>query len=76
MRKNKKIIPYEIITPAVDGDVIAMTYILKHFENYLVHLSRRRLFDGKGNTYMYIDQEIKKRLEMKLTISVLKFKLT
>jgi len=73
VRKTKNIIPYDIIASATSGDVIAMNYIVKHFEGYLVQLSQRRLFDDKGNAQMCVDQEIKGRLEMKLMQSILKF---
>jgi len=69
---NNKI-PYATIISAIAGDVTAMNYILKHFEGYMLKLSQRTLFDVKGNSYMCVDPEIKRRLETKLMLSVLKF---
>lgn len=71
----KHVIPYEIIKLAVNGDTEAMNYILKYFDAYMTSLSRKTVFDARGNDYTYVDQDIKRRLEIKLVISVLKFKI-
>lgn len=75
MTKKQSIIPYEVITPAVGGDPVAMTYILDHFDGYLNRLASKTLFDGTGNTYTYVDQDVKRRLGVKLMVSVLKFEI-
>ena len=75
MRKKQSIIPYAVIIPAVSGDSVAMTYILDHFEGYINRLASKTLFDGAGNTYTYVDQDVKRRLEVKLMISILKFEI-
>jgi len=72
-----KIIPHVVIKSAVvDEDVIAMTYIMSHFDSYLNQLSRKTLYDMSGNAYLYTDPEIKQRLKTKLMLSILKFKLS
>jgi len=71
------IIPYIVIQSAVDNeDVIAMTHIMSHFDNYLNQLSRKTLYDTSGNAYIYMDPDIKQRLKMKLMLSILKFELS
>jgi len=75
MTKKQSIIPYAVITPAIDGDPVAMTYILNQFDGYINRLASKTLFDGAGNTYTYVDQDLKRRLEVKLMVSILKFEI-
>jgi len=75
MRKAQSIIPYAVIKPAVSGDTIAMTYVLDHFDSYMNSLASKTLYDGAGKTYTYVDQEVKRRLEVKLMVSNLKFEI-
>ena len=75
MNKTRKIIPFAIIESAVDGDTIAMEYVLGNFENYLSKMATKTRKDKFGNSYIEVDYQLKRRLEMKLVMSILKFKL-
>jgi len=75
MRGKESIVPYTIMAKAVKGDVDAMNYVLKHFEGYIITLSKQTLYDEFGNAYSHIDPEIRRQLETKLIVSVLKFEI-
>ena len=72
---KQNILPFPIVVLAVQGDVIAMNQILKHFEHYLNRLSQKTLFDELGNPYVYVEPEIKRALETKLIVAILSFEL-
>ena len=75
MKAKITIVPYAVMAQAVNGDVVAMDYILKHFEGYMISLCQKTLVDEMGNAYHHIDLELKRRLETKLIISILNFDL-
>lgn len=75
MKSKKEILPFPIIVLAVNGDVISMNQILKHFEQYMIKLSQKTLFDEFGNPYIHVEPEIKRSLETKLIMAVLNFEL-
>ena len=72
---KQNVLPFPIIVLAVQGDVIAMNQILKHFEHYMIKLSQKTLFDEFGNPYIHVEPEIKRTLETKLIMAVLNFEL-
>ncbi len=72
---KQNVLPFPIIVLAVQGDVVAMNQILKHFEHYMIKLSQKTLFDEFGNPYIHVEPEIKRTLETKLIMVVLNFKL-
>lgn len=72
---KQNVLPFPIIVLAVQGDVMAMNQILKHFEHYMIKLSQKTLFDEFGNPYIYVEPEIKRTLETKLIMAILNFEL-
>ncbi|MGX7198759.1 helix-turn-helix domain-containing protein [Enterococcus nangangensis] len=72
---KQNVLPFPIIVLAVQGDVIAMNQILKHFEHYMIKLSQKTLFDEFGNPYIHVESEIKRALETKLIMAILNFEL-
>lgn len=62
----EKLIPYEVIVAAKQGDVEAMTRILRHYDRRISYYSRCPLFDEYGNRYEMVDPEIKSRIQAKL----------
>lgn len=72
---KQNVLPFPIIVLAVQGDVMAMNQILKHFEHYMIKLSQKTLFDEFGNPYIHVESEIKRALETKLIMAVLNFEL-
>jgi hypothetical protein len=70
---ESKLIPYPVIVLAADGDVDAINAVLKHFEGYIAVLATRQLFDEYGYPHLYVDEELRRRLETKLITAILSF---
>lgn len=70
-----KMLPFPVIAAASQGDVDAINTVIKHYEGYIAVLSTRRFCDEHGNPHMYVDEEMRRRLETKLITRILKFKI-
>lgn len=53
-------ISYQAICAAKDGDETAIEEIVRHYERYISHFAKRRLYDEYGNPREAVDEEIKK----------------
>ena len=73
MPKNTERIKFPVIVAAVGGDLDAVTAVLKRYENYIIQLSTKKLYDGNGNAYTVVDEEMRRRLETKLITKILQF---
>uniref|UniRef100_UPI0032ED96AF helix-turn-helix domain-containing protein n=1 Tax=Phocaeicola dorei TaxID=357276 RepID=UPI0032ED96AF len=62
-----------VISAAANGDTTAMCAILKHYEGYIAKLCTRTLKDDAGNTYSYVDEEMRNRLQVRLITRTLAF---
>lgn len=79
MNKNRskprsRLLPYDTIRAASEGDPDAVNAVLRHYEGYIARLSTRRLFDENGNTYLFVDETMRRRLEIKLIAGILAFR--
>ena len=74
-RSENQLLPFETIEAATNGDVSAINSVLAHFEGYITTLATRTLYDENGCPCQYLDPELKRRLETKLIVRVLKFKI-
>lgn len=74
MKRQRELLPFDIIAAASNGDVEAINAVLKHYEGYIASLSIRRVYDDDGNSYTIVDEEIRRRLETKLITKILEFK--
>ena len=63
-------ISYDTIVAAKTGDSIAMTAILRHYAPYIAAHYRRRFYDEFNNSYEFVDEEIRQRIEAKLMIQI------
>lgn len=68
------LLPYSIIVPATQGDVLAMEAVLQHYSSYINTLSTQSYFDCYGNVEFYVDEIIRQRVKIKLITKVLTFK--
>ena len=73
-KKKKQALPISVIIAASNGDVNAMKQVLNHYDGYMKTLSKRVISDMHGNSYIYVDEDIHQRLQMKLLEAVLTFK--
>ena len=71
----RRMIAYPIIERAVSGDTEAIGLVLKHFESYIIKMSRRQFYDVYGNVYYGVDEEIRHMIENRLIQKILKFKI-
>ena len=74
-RGEDQLLPFETIEAATRGDITAINSVLAHFEGYIATLATRTLYDEHGCPCKYLDPELKRRLETKLIVSVLNFKI-
>ena len=72
MKKTLSDIPFSIIEKALNEDIEAIDYILAHYRNYIIRLSTRVARDENNNEYMYVDDDMRSRLESKLIYSIIK----
>lgn len=72
MKKTLSDIPFSIIEKAIIEDIEAIDYILAHYRNYIIRLSTRVARDENNNEYMYVDDDMRSRLESKLIYSIIK----
>ena len=77
-RRNTRssLIPYPVIAAAVRGDPEAVNQVLDHYSGYIAAMSVRKSYDKNGNVCFTVDEDIRRRLETKLTIAILTFDLT
>ena len=75
MQRNNDKSPFPVIAAAANGDVDAINSVLKTYEGYIACLSTRMLYDEYGNSYLVVDDEMRRRLETKLITKILKFKI-
>ena len=61
LQGGKGLLPYPVIVAAVSGSVDAMNTVLKHYEGYI------------GSPHPWVDEELRRRLETKLIITVMTF---
>lgn len=66
MAGQVKPIPVPVILAAVNGDEDALAAVQK----YIRALATRPLKDEYGNTYLYVDEDMRLRLETKLIHSI------
>ena len=71
--RGSTMLPYSTIANASVGNVDAINAVLKHYEKYILALSSRHLHDEYGNSFVFVDEEAKRRLETKLITKILTF---
>ena len=69
MAGQVKPIPVSVILAAVNGEG-ALAAVVAHYQNYIRALATRPLKDEYGNTYLYVDEDMRLRLETKLIYSI------
>ena len=72
MASNVKNLPLSVIIAAMDGDGQALGAVLTHYRRYIRSLATRVLKDEYGNEYLYVDEDMRMRLETKLICSIVR----
>lgn len=68
--KPIKLIDYDTIVSAANGDAEAMNQIMRHYAAYIQHFSKRSYYDEYGDCKEYIDNEIRQQIEVKLMMQI------
>lgn len=72
---HENLLPFPTIEAATRGDTEALCAILKHYDGYINTLCTRLFKDEAGNTYYYVDEEMKNRLQVRLIARTLAFEI-
>ena len=72
---QKGLLPYTVIAAAVRGDPNAVNTVIRHYSGYIAALSTRTSYDAHGCPHSQVDEDLRRRLETKLIISILGFDL-
>lgn len=72
--QNTSLLPFPVIRLAAEGNIDAISAVLKHYEGYIAALATKQLYDESGTLHMFVDEELKRRLETKLITRILAFK--
>ncbi|MCT1905251.1 helix-turn-helix domain-containing protein [Oceanobacillus sojae] len=67
------LLPYSVVFMANQGDMLAMEQVVNHYKGYIFTLAQRKIVDENGNPALVVDDEWKRRLELKLITAVMKF---
>ena len=70
------LIPYPVIAAAVGGNPEAVNRVIRHYSGYIAALSTRTSYDLDGFPRPQVDEDLRRRLETKLIISILGFDLS
>ena len=70
MAGHVKPIPVPVILAAVNGDENALVAVVAHYQKYIRALATRPVKDEYGNEYLYVDEDMRLRLETKLIHSI------
>ncbi len=71
MAKQFVEIPRNIVDGAVNGNAEDLGFVLGYFSGYIKRLATRTLKDEYGNEYIYVDEDMRQRLESKLIASII-----
>ncbi len=64
---------YEVIKSASSGNAEAMDAVLEHYDAYITKLSLRIRYDEFGVPHCYVDESLRRRLQMTLMTVTLGF---
>jgi len=70
MAGDIKSIPLSVILAAMEGNEAALAVVLDHYKGYIRYLAMRPLKDEYGNEYLFVDEDMRLRLETKLIHSI------
>ena len=73
MAGHVKPIPVPVILAAVNGDENALDAVVAHYQKYIRALATRPVRDEYGNEYLYVDEEMRNRLQVRLITRTLAF---
>ena len=70
-KRKRNLLPLSVIDIATSGGIDAIHAVLKHYEGYITSLAARKMYDEYGNSFLYIDEGLRRRLETKLIVAMM-----
>ena len=64
-----------MIEAAISDDTDAVNEVIRHYSGYIATLCQRTGRDENGNYCTYVDEELRRRMETRMIISILVFDL-
>ena len=74
-KRMDRLVPYPVIDAAVQGDADAVSRIVDHYSGYIAAYALRTSRDQYGFPCVRVDEDLRRRLETKLILGILKFNL-
>ena len=67
-------LPFSLVEQAASGDIEAIDRVLRHYAGYIRTLATGKFYDEYGTPRICVDEEMCKRLEIKLITRILHFR--
>jgi len=74
-KPDARILNADTVSAASIGDADALHAILKHYEGYILALSAVRVYGDDGTPYVFIDEALRRELELRLISKAVGFRL-
>lgn len=68
------LLPFSLVEQAASGDIEAIDQVLRHYAGYIRTLATRKFYDEYGTPHICVDEEMCKRMEIKLITRILHFR--
>ena len=63
---ERRLVPFEVIEAAMQGDHAAIAFVLDHFSGYIKTLSTRVVYDDDGVMNEFVDENLRALIESTL----------
>ena len=67
---SRVLLPIDVIEAACAGDPLALERVLRYYDRYIKKICTRTLYDKDGFPHIDIDEDMKHRLQAKLTEAI------
>lgn len=75
LKKHRELLEFETIQSAIEGDAEAINQILSYFQPFIQSECKREYRDEFGQLHYVTDEYMKRRMETKLIMKILDFKI-
>ncbi|GAY78737.1 helix-turn-helix domain-containing protein [Sporolactobacillus inulinus] len=75
MKTTHKMVPFDVIVAATDGDTDAINRVVKHYSGFITKRSLRPMKDDYGNHHMVVDEMLRGRIHTRLITKILSFEI-
>lgn len=71
-KAGRAVLPYEVLEAAKEGDSEAMMKVVNHYSGIIKTMAIRKGYDENGFPIYYVDETLRKRLEIAVIMAVAK----